>query len=175
MSIKIKTKKGALVYNKMKYTNGGTIELQMSPYETAQLSHVSDLSGSIVTSSYPVGVVSGNKCNSVTRFTCNHEMILPSDQLDNSYIVPIIQNRANNTVRILCPEKASVTVWTNTAKTFNVDLEEGDFFDFHHYQMSFISSTGDFLVMAYPHEVGDGDSYMMTIIGLHQYRSILLV
>jgi hypothetical protein len=98
-------------------------------------------------------------------------MILPSDQLDNSYIVPIIQNRANNTVHILCPEKASVTVWTNTAKTFNVDLEEGDFFDFHHYQMPFISSTGDFLVMAHPHEVGDGDSYMMTIIGLHQYRS----
>jgi hypothetical protein len=25
--------------------------------------------------------------------------------------------------------------------------------------------------MAHPHEVGDGDSYMMTIIGLHQYRS----
>ena len=63
VSIKIKTKKEALVYNRMKYTNGGTIELKMSPYETAQLSHVTDLSGSIVTSSYPVGVVSGNKCN----------------------------------------------------------------------------------------------------------------
>ena len=173
VSIKIKTKKGTLVYNKMKYTNGGTIELKMSPYETVQLSHVSDLSGSIVTSSYPVGVVSGNKCNSVTRSTCNHfiEMILPSDQLDNSYIVPIIQTRIRNTVRILCPDRASVTVWTDTNKIFTYDLEEGDFVDFHHYQLSFISSNRDVLVMAYPHEVGDGDSYMMTIIGLHQYRS----
>ena len=36
--------------------------------------------------------------------------------------------------------------------------------------MSFISSTGDVLVMAYPHEVGDGN-YIMTIIGRYQYRS----
>ena len=173
VSIKIRTKKGELTYNREKYKNGDTIELKMSQYETLQLSHVSDLSGSIVMSSYPVGVVSGNKCNSVTKSTCNHfiEMILPSDQLDNTYIVPIIQNRTNNTVRILCPDRASVTVWRDTKKTYDVDLEEGDFFDFHHEQISFISSSGDVLVMAYPHEMSGGDSYMMTIIGLHQYRS----
>lgn len=173
VSIKIHTKKGELTYNGKKYGNGDTIELKMSQYQTLQLSHVSDLSGSIVTSSYPVGVVSGNKCNSVIKATCNHfiEMILPSDQLDNAYIVPIIQHRTNNTIRILCPDRASVKVWTDTKKTYNVDLEEGEFFDFPHEKMSFISSNGDVLVMAYPHELSDGDSFMMTVIGLHQYRS----
>jgi hypothetical protein len=165
--------KGELTYNRKKYKNGDTIQLKMSQYETVQLSHVSDLSGSIVTSSYPVGVVSGNKCNSVTKATCNHfiEMILPFDQLDNTYIVPIIQHRTNNTVRILCPDRASVTVWTDPYTTHEADLKEGYYFDFHHEKISFISSSADVLVMAYPHEVSDGDSFMMTIIGLHQYRS----
>ena len=171
--IKIRMPKGELTYNRKKYKNGDTIQLKMSQYETVQLSHVSDLSGSIVTSSYPVGVVSGNKCNSVTKATCNHfiEMILPSDQLDNTYIVPIIQHRTNNTVRILCPDRASVTVWTDPYTTHEADLKEGYYFDFHHENISFISSSADVLVMAYPHEVSDGDSFMMTIIGLHQYRS----
>lgn len=57
------------------------------------------------------------------------------------------------------------------AKTFNVDLEEGEFFDSYYY-CSLLVQMGDVLVMrmAYPHEVGDGDSYM-TIIGRHRYWS----
>ena len=72
---------------------------------------------------------------------------------------------------LFLPGRASVTVWTDTNKIFTYDLGEVDFVDFHHYQLSLISSNGDVLVMAYPHEVGDGDSYMMTIIGRFQYRS----
>ncbi|CAG2228002.1 unnamed protein product [Mytilus edulis] len=95
VQVQLKMKQGTVTFSGRKFKHGEIINVEMSAFQTLQLSHNYDLSGSLISSSKPIGVVSGNKCNSITHYRCNHfiEMILPVDQLDNEFIIPIIQTR----------------------------------------------------------------------------------
>ncbi|VDI23526.1 Hypothetical predicted protein [Mytilus galloprovincialis] len=63
VSIHLKLKSGAITYESKTYKNNDTIKLVINEYNTLQLSHTSDLSGTMVTSSKPVIVISGNQCS----------------------------------------------------------------------------------------------------------------
>ncbi|CAG2248436.1 unnamed protein product [Mytilus edulis] len=91
-----------LSFNSVEYNNTDIVSVNLTELETLQISHDFDLSGSIITSSHPVGVVSGNICNSITHYYCNlfTEMILPTNQLDKTFIVPTIEGRHSRVVRI---------------------------------------------------------------------------
>ncbi|CAG2218998.1 unnamed protein product [Mytilus edulis] len=63
VSINLKLKSGSVTYDNKQYSNNDTIRIMVNKYDTFQLSTTSDLSGTMVTSSKPVIVVSGNQCN----------------------------------------------------------------------------------------------------------------
>ncbi|XP_071135905.1 uncharacterized protein [Mytilus edulis] len=76
VSIHLKLKSGAITYESKTYKNNDTIKLVINEYNTLQLSHTSDLSGTMVTSSKPVIVISGNQCSyavpaNITLGGCN--------------------------------------------------------------------------------------------------------
>ncbi|CAG2228003.1 unnamed protein product [Mytilus edulis] len=144
----------------------------MSAFQTLQLSHNYDLSGSMISASKPIGVVSGNICNKVNNNHCSHstEMMLPVNQLDNEFIIPFIKKRQKSTVRLLSPGKGQVKVHLKD-RHYETQLNEGEYHDFIHNDISVVTSTGNLLVTVFPHEANSSDSYMMTVYGINQYKS----
>ncbi|CAG2200014.1 unnamed protein product [Mytilus edulis] len=101
VNILLKSDKGPITVNNAKYSPNSSINLVLNPYDTFQFSHTYDLTGTMVTSSAPISVISGSNCintyshhccHSNTHSDCNPymEMILPTDQLDSFYVVPDI-------------------------------------------------------------------------------------
>ncbi|XP_071137218.1 IgGFc-binding protein-like [Mytilus edulis] len=177
VSIHLKLKRGAIAYGSKQYNNNDIIKLVIHKYNTLQLSTTSDLSGTMVTSSKPVIVVSGNKCNTavpadISLGGCSSfiESVLPTNQLDNMFITPHISTRLNNTVRIQAVFSTNLTIKTGN-KTISKTLNARDYLDFYYNMISFISSSDDILVISYPHGLsgGKGDPFMMTIPGVNQY------
>ncbi|XP_071137212.1 IgGFc-binding protein-like [Mytilus edulis] len=177
VSINLKLKSGSVAYDNKQYSNNETIRIMVNKYDTFQLSTTSDLSGTMVTSSKPVIVVSGNQCNSavpinIVAGSCNPfiESVLPTDQLDDMFITPYISTRLNNTVRIQVINSTNLTIKTGT-KTISKTINAREFFDFYYNTISFISSSDDILVTSYPHGLSGrkGDPFMMTILGVNQY------
>ncbi|VDI45443.1 Hypothetical predicted protein [Mytilus galloprovincialis] len=158
--------------NSKEFNNGETLSVVLSKLQTFQISHDYDLSGSVITSTQPVGVVSGNICNSVNHPICNHftEMILPTNQLDSDFIIPKIQNRPSSIVRVYCPVKTQLRIFNLTTE-ISVSLQKEDIFEFENVNVSVIKSDNKVLVMSYPTEAGQFDSYMMTIYGINQYKT----
>ncbi|CAC5397252.1 unnamed protein product [Mytilus coruscus] len=161
-----------LSFNSVEYNNSDILSVNLTKLETLQISHDFDLSGSIITSSHPIGVVSGNICNSITHYFCNlfTEMILPTKQLDNTFIVPTIEGRHSRVVRVYAPDPTQLQVFTSN-KEFHVMIKKEDFYEFEDSEMSIIRSENNVLVMVYPKEEGDYDSYMMTVHGTNQYKT----
>ncbi|XP_071135906.1 IgGFc-binding protein-like isoform X1 [Mytilus edulis] len=177
VSINLKLKSGSVTYDNKQYSNNDTIRIMVNKYNTFQLSTSSDLSGTLVTSSKPVIVVSGNKCNYAVPYntragSCNPfiESVLPTNQFDSVFITPYISTRLNNTVRIQVINSTNLTIKTGN-KTISKTINARDFFDFYYNTISFISSSDDILVMSYPHGLSGykGDPFMMTIPGVNQY------
>ncbi|XP_071135897.1 IgGFc-binding protein-like [Mytilus edulis] len=175
VSINLNLKSGSVTYDSKQYSNNDTIRVMVSKYDTFQLSTTSDLSGTLVTSSKPVIVVSGNQCNfadNIRAGSCNQfiESVIPTDQLDDMFITPYISTRLNNTVRIQVINSTNLTIKTGN-KTISKTINARDFFDFYYNTISFISSSDDILVTSYPHGLsgGKGDPFMMTILGVNQY------
>ncbi|XP_071135903.1 IgGFc-binding protein-like [Mytilus edulis] len=177
VSINLKLKSGSVTYDNKQYSNNDTIRIMVNKYDTFQLSTISDLSGTLVTSSKPVIVVSGNQCNTavtnnISLGSCNPfiESVSPTDQLDDMFITPYISTRLNNTVRIQAVNSTNLTIKTGK-KAISKTLNARDFLDFYYNTISFISSSEDILVTSYPHGLSEhkGDPFMMTIPGVNQY------
>ncbi|XP_071178789.1 IgGFc-binding protein-like [Mytilus edulis] len=172
VEVHLKMKQGTVKFNGQEFKNGEIIKVDLNAFQTLQLSNNYDLSGSVISSSKPIGVVSGNKCNSITHAYCNHftEMILPVDQLDNEFIIPIIQTRPKSTVRLLSPGKVKINVQLKD-RHYETHINEGEYHDLIHNDIAVVTSTGNLLVTVFPHEAKVFDSYMMTVYGINQYKS----
>ncbi|CAC5390103.1 unnamed protein product [Mytilus coruscus] len=175
VNLNLKLKSGSITYKNKRYYNNDTIRLVINKYSTFQLSHTSDLSGTLVTASKPVIVVSGNQCNfaGATHFgNCQAfiESVFPTDQLDNLFITPHISTRLNNTVRIQSINSTYLTIKTGNNKTSKT-LNARDFLDFYYNTISIIFASDDVLVESYPYGLigSKGDPFMMTIPGVNQY------
>lgn len=172
VKVQLKMKHGTVNYKGNKFGNGKIININMSAFQTLQLSHNYDLSGSMISASKPIGVVSGNICNTVNNDHCSHstEMMLPVNQLDKEFIIPFIQKRQRSTVRLLSPGKVQIKVHLKD-RHYRTQLDEGEYHDLIHNDISVVTSTGNLLVTVLPHEANGSDSYMMTVYGVNQYKS----
>ena len=96
VTITLKTK-GYFNYLNSTYTSGQSFTITLAKLETFHLIHNNDLSGTIVTSSYPVAVVSGSPCEAVGTSYCDHlvSFLLPAKKWGKQYIlVPAIESKS---------------------------------------------------------------------------------
>ncbi|VDI40746.1 IgGFc-binding protein-like [Mytilus edulis] len=176
ISINLKLQYGSITYDNRQYGNNDTIRIVMNRYHTFQLTHTSDLSGTMVTSSKPVIVVSGNKCS--WAVPNNHaggcqsfiESVSPTNQQDNLFITPHVATRLNNTVRIQSINITNLTIKLGNEKKSRTIMAR-DSLDFYYNTISLIYASDDVLVMSYPHGLPKHkrDPFMMTIPGVNQY------
>ncbi|XP_063442439.1 uncharacterized protein LOC134722745 [Mytilus trossulus] len=171
--INFKIKDGTIEYDNMQYSNNQTLTLVLNKYTAFQISHTSDLTGTIIIASQPIVVVSGNKYNLINGLASSQpfiEMVLPTNQLDNVYIIPHLKYRLENTVRVIAVNETVVVLKNGNIRTSNI-LKSRDFLDYFHTTISCMSSKNDVMVHIFPHELldGHGDAFMMTIPGINQY------
>lgn len=103
--ITFKMKEG-LQIDRETYQNGDVLILKLNHLETYQIEHTVDMTGTVVESSSPIAVFSGNDCNPVTGHgVCDHmfEQLLPTSNIDTAYVVTPHMN-SDTKIRIIATE-----------------------------------------------------------------------
>ncbi|KAJ8311481.1 hypothetical protein KUTeg_010836 [Tegillarca granosa] len=102
ISFKLNTR-GYITYRKRRYKSGDKLSITLHQYDTFEVQHCHDLSGTFVTSSAPIGVVSGNQCNRLGRGSCSQlaDMVPPIRSLSRDYVVPDLPDRPGSVIHIV--------------------------------------------------------------------------
>ncbi|CAC5417030.1 unnamed protein product [Mytilus coruscus] len=162
------------IYKKQNGVTSTYMNIILRPYETYQMSSVNDLSGTLITSTDPIAVVSGHVASYITAGGVNPlmEMVLPTDQWDRVYVIPHIAQRPSKFVRIYSNQSTNVTIHYQD-KIESKSILERNFIDFDHSMVSYLNANNDVMVMVFPKGLADssGDSFMMTVPGINQYLS----
>lgn len=158
------------------YYNGDALYLRLDVFETYQIDHISDLTGTLIESSVPVAAFSGNDCNRLGDVgACDHliEQLPPIDSVDVIYIVPPNSDDRDTIIRIVAIESAYITyVIDNVTHTQSVNKFDSLDTKITNNQTCFIKSETPILVTAFGlHSKSSslGDPSMTIVPGLNQY------
>lgn len=94
------------------FYNGVVFNFSLDRFETYQIEHCTDLTGTLIESSVPIAAFSGNDCNWLENIGgCDHliEQLPPTDSVDKTYIVPPNSNYRDTLIRITAIENANIT------------------------------------------------------------------
>ena len=127
VTITLKTK-GYFNYLNSTYTSGQSFTITLAKLETFHLIHNNDLSGTIVTSSYPVAVVSGSPCEAIGAGYCDHlvSFLLPAKKWGKQYIlVPAIDSKSTGDFyRVFASQETMVK-----SRGLTTNLRRGEFLE----------------------------------------------
>ena len=118
--------KGGLMYQGHLYADGQKMVLDLVPYESLQLQSSHDLTGSRISSQYPVGVLSGHTCNSLFA-KCDHvyEQLLPVSSWGSNFMVaPLLFQRRYDSIFIQASQSTNVNIQNGKINT-DVTLSKG--------------------------------------------------
>lgn len=95
------------------YYNNDIFNFSLDRFETYEIAHIADLTGTVIHSSVPIAAFSGNDCNKLENMgACDHliEQLPPIVSLDKTYIVPPNSNDRDALIRITAIENTNLTV-----------------------------------------------------------------
>ena len=174
VTIILKTK-GYFSYLGSNYTSGQSFTITLAKLETFHLIHNNDLSGTIITSSYPVAVLSGSPCEHVESVFCDHlvSFLLPVTKWGKEYILaPAMDFRsAGEIYRVFASQETMVKSRNLTANLccgeyLEIDLKQNEL-------SSFVSCSNPCQVVQYLK--GEAFFYHLThpVLSYHQPNSLL--
>ncbi|XP_048750593.2 IgGFc-binding protein-like [Ostrea edulis] len=170
INITFKMKNKSLFLLDGTYRDKDVFTVTLERLETFQVGHFTDLSGTVITSSKPVAVFSGNQCNSL-RTGCSHMLtqLPPVSELDNQYIVPPFYNNKGTLIQMVSGSQNSVNCRVgDRVSTWLLGDTEYKNVEITSREIAVIVSDRPVLVTGF----GMGGSYhpYMTVIpGVHQY------
>ncbi|XP_052692510.1 uncharacterized protein LOC128170778 [Crassostrea angulata] len=158
------------------YYNGDAFIFSLDRFETYQIAHSTDLTGTFIESSNPIAAFSGNDC---TEFNgggyCDHllEQLPPTDTIDKTYIVPPNSDGRDTIIRITATHMSDVYYMIGNVIQTRL-LERYDFFDIRisSNQSCYIKSTEPILVTGFGLHSNSstlGDPSMTIVPGINQY------
>ncbi|XP_056002662.1 IgGFc-binding protein-like [Ostrea edulis] len=153
------------------YTDGDVCSIALGRLETFQVRHTTDLTGTLITSSKPIAVFSGHRCQALKSKYCSHMVtqLPPTNELDKDYIVPTFYNNEATLIQVVSEHTSTViltvgdrqSTWYLNERDFkNVEVKSGEITVIVSDQPVLVSGFG----MGVPY-----DSYMTVIPGVHQY------
>ncbi|XP_062590485.1 IgGFc-binding protein-like isoform X2 [Saccostrea cucullata] len=172
-----------LTINGQNYSDSDTFEISLNNLETLQMEHSTDLSGTLVESSKPVAVFSGNRCNMFPEsIRCSHflEQMIPTADWGSSYIVPA-DFSSDGTLVSLMTDQSSTEPTTirvgDSSQTINVLPRAPYQFSLKANESAFIS--GRVFVSSFAkgniNKPNAGSPYMVTIPNTVQSKSQYLI
>ncbi|XP_065923119.1 uncharacterized protein [Magallana gigas] len=159
------------------YRSGETFSIKLNRYETYQIQHTVDLTGTFVQSSLPIAVFSGNDCNKLNgQGFCDHliEQLPPTSRIDAVYVVPP-HLYSNTKIRVMAIDKSTI-FYNCTNKTFYKSYERLEYFDIDISSngVCYIQSNGPILVASFGLSSSlsyNSDPSMVIVPGFHQYQN----
>ena len=150
VTITLKTK-GYFNYLNSTYTSGQSFTITLAKLETFHLIHNNDLSGTIITSSYPVAVLSGSHCEYVGPLYCDYSVsfLLPIKKWGKQYIlVPAMDHKsAGDFYRVFASQETVVK-----RRHLTTNLGRGEFLEINltkNAMSSFVSCSKPCQVVQY--------------------------
>ena len=158
------------------FYNNSVFNITLHRFETYQIAHVTDLTGTVIKSSSPIAAFSGNDCNQLENIgACDHliEQLPPTASVDKIYIVPPNSDDRDTLIRITALENCSFTYSVGNVNQ-TVSLQQYDTFDIKisDNQTCSIESQKPVLVTIFGlHSKSSdlGDPSMIVVPGVHQY------
>ncbi|XP_055995396.1 fibrillin-1-like isoform X2 [Ostrea edulis] len=179
VTVTLKLKSGqSIEYQGKRYRDGGEIIVTLNKYQTFELAHNGDLTGTMIFANNPVAVFSGNRCNKLNRYGyCSHlvEQIPPVESLDDVYVVPPHVDRSGTQIRVVAAHGGSTTFSytvdksksTKTIGTYqNFDIKVTG------KQTVVVEAKQQVLVLSFAlaaFRSSHGDPYMTMVPGVNQY------
>ncbi|XP_052216853.1 IgGFc-binding protein-like isoform X3 [Dreissena polymorpha] len=130
IEVQLKTSAGAIPIGGGSYSTGQKVSFALGKLQTYLVQHEYDLTGTHITSSKPISVVSGNKCANVPHdvTACDYlaEQLLPVRFWQKEYLCAKLKTRRNNRLRVLS-SKNDTSVHIGTTR---VTLNEGECYEY---------------------------------------------
>lgn len=177
VTISFKMKRNIFLYiDGNSFLDGDVYNLTLDRFETYQISHETDLTGTVIESSAPIAVFSGNTGNRLENkgaFEYLIQQIIPIRKLDKTYIVPPNSNDRNSKIRITATESSNIS-YTINGITQTVAINKLDSFDtiISSSQTCVIESNTPIAVTSFglhSSSFGMGDPSMTVVPGINQY------
>ena len=154
------------------YYTGETCSISLEKFETIQIDHDEDLSGTFVTGNKPFALFSGNRCKSFPTSTCSHmvSQLSPVREYDNEYIVPSFYKNMKTLSQIISPVRniVNITVGTNTT-TMVLQAHEYHNFEISPNLTSIVKADHPVQVTGFAMGSHTNDPYMTVIPGIRHY------
>lgn len=158
------------------YYNGDAFIFSLDRFETYQIAHSTDLTGTFIESSNPIAAFSGNDC---TEFNgggyCDHllEQLPPTDTIDKTYIVPPNSDGRDTIIRITATKLSDIYYMIGTVIKTRLLGRYGSFdIRISSNQSCYIKSTEPVLVTGFGLHSNSstlGDPSMTIVPGINQY------
>lgn len=169
--------KEALLIDGKVYQSGETFRIKLNRYETYQIQHTVDMTGTVIESSSPIAVFSGNDCNKLNgQGFCDHliEQLPPTSRIDTVYVVPP-HLYSNTKIRVIAIDKSCI-FYNCTNKTNRKSYERTEYFDIDISinGLCYIQSNEPILVASFGLSssiTNMGDPSMVIVPGIHQYQN----
>lgn len=159
------------------YQNGDVLMLKLNHLETYQIEHTVDMTGTVVESSSPIAVFSGNDCNPVTGHgVCDHmfEQLPPTSSIDTAYVVTPHMN-SDTKIRIIATE-FSIIFYNCTYKSMSKLYNRLEYVDIviSNNESCYIESGKPIMVASFELSSSlenEGELSMSIVPGIHHYRN----
>ena len=152
--------------------SGDTFSIRLNEFETLQISHPTDLSGTFLSADKPFAVFSGSQCKLYPQTGCSHmvSQLPPIKEYDNEYIIPSFLQNTGTIFQVVSPVENNVTVTTGIARrTLHFQAYEYKNFEVASDLISVVKSDFPVQITGFAmgsHQVGP---YMTVFPGIHHY------
>ena len=164
---------GSVQYEQNVFQSGESISVNLNRLQTFHLSHINDLSGTIVTADKPVAVFSGGTSSIPIRdgqIDYYVSQLLPAQVWDTMFIVPNLSGAAHYLIRAFSLYNDATIRVTEGLRTEIHRADMNNFFEKHYQRPVVVSSSAPVSLVQYSYGQGT-DSMMLSIPGVHQYMT----
>ncbi|XP_052086116.1 IgGFc-binding protein-like [Mytilus californianus] len=171
ITITFRMEGGIINYKDSRYGNDDTLHIHLSQFDTFYLSHDYDMSGTLISASNPVAVMSGVRTSYLRNGYGNHmeEMILPNDKLGRNFIVPKLYDSQCN-FRIFAQEQTRVRAYDSSLVDY-INIKRG-FKEYENYIIYTLQSSAPVQVQLYCNGASSSyDAFMVTLPSIQQFKS----
>ncbi|XP_078327365.1 uncharacterized protein LOC144623104 [Crassostrea virginica] len=152
--------------------SGETLSIRLNEFETLQISHPSDLSGTFLSADKPFAVFSGSQCKSYSHTSCSHmiSQLPPIKEYDNEYIIPSFLQSTGTIFQVVSPVENNVIVTTGISRS-TLHFQEYEFQNFEVASdlISVVKSDYPVQITAFAMGSHDVGPYMTVFPGIHHY------
>lgn len=164
--------KGNVNLDNKRYLNGSEIFLNMTYLDTVQISeYKGDLSGSYISASKPVAVISGHTCVFMRNNYCGRlmEMIIAVKDFSKIFIIPKLERSEGVKLRAYSYFKTEMFCSYLNKSNVSFSLHSTDYLELDYENLTTVRATENIHIQLYRRL--SGGSSMTTVPGINQYLS----